>query len=158
MIPDRTAAPRPSVGYYLCLAAAMVGLVAVAIAIEATRRAAAGGDGQSALSGAGVPALILAWLAAYYARLAFWPRVSAKRQAAVAASLRVFMVAEIVAAIVGSWWVFSQPAADGIVWLGGRVPGMIVWRFVAGREERSGSTAAQGRRNSSMRRRLRWRW
>jgi hypothetical protein len=114
MTPDRAAVPRPSVGYYLCLAAAMVGLVAVAIAIEATRRAAAGGDGQSALSGAGVPALILAWVIGYYARLAFWPRVSPAGQAAVAASLRVFMVAEIASAIVGSWWVFSQPAAKGM--------------------------------------------
>ena len=76
MSPDRVTAPRPSVGYYLCLASAMTGLVAIAIAIESARRAAAGGDGLSALSGAGVPALILAWLVGYFSRLAFWPRVS----------------------------------------------------------------------------------
>lgn len=102
---------RPSMGYYLTLAAALVGLVALAIAIEGTRRANAGGDGLGALSGAGVPALVVAWAVAFYARLAFSNTVSPANRVRVHRSLRIFMLAEVVAAIAGSGFVLASPAA-----------------------------------------------
>ena len=108
---NATTGRQPTVGYYLALAAALVGLVCLAIAVEGTRRAAGGGDGLSALSGAGVPGLMAAWALAFYARLAFSDRLSPASQALVHASLRILMVAEIVAALFASWYVLAGDAA-----------------------------------------------
>ena len=103
---------RPSTSYYLALAAAMVGLVCLAVAIEGTRRTLHGGDGLSALNGAGVPALLLAWALAYYARLAFAERLAPATRAFVRVSLRVLFGLEILAAMAGSWFVLGSGAAS----------------------------------------------
>ena len=107
-LPER----RPTIGYYLSMAAALVGLVCLAIAVEGFRRASAGGDGMSALSGAGVPGLVVAWALAFYARLAFSQKVSQATQAMVHTSLRIVMFIEIIAAGAASWIVLGSNIAD----------------------------------------------
>lgn len=98
-------------GYYLSMASALVGLVCLAIAIEGFRRASIGGDGLSALSGAGVPGIVVAWALAFYARLAFSQKLSHATQALVQASLRIVMFIEIVAAGAASWIVLRSNIA-----------------------------------------------
>lgn len=105
-------ASRPGTAYYLALAAAMVGLVCLAVAIEGTRRSLHGDEGLSALNGAGVPALLLAWALAYYARLAFAERLAPATRAFVRGSLRMIFGFEILAAIAGSWFVLNSGAAS----------------------------------------------
>lgn len=65
---------RQSVGYLVTLAAAMVGIVCLAVAIQGTRRVLSGSDGLGAFNQAGVPALICALGLNFYARLAFSTR------------------------------------------------------------------------------------
>jgi hypothetical protein len=104
---------RPTMGYYLTLAAAMVGIVCLAVAIQGTRRILHGEDGLGAFNQAGVPALIVAWGLAYFARLAFASRGTAARRVAVVNVLRVLMALELVVAAVGSWFVVTSGAASG---------------------------------------------
>jgi hypothetical protein len=126
------AAHRPSVPYYLSLAAAMLGIVAIAIAIDGSRRVGSGGDPLDAFSGAGVPAVIGVMLLLYYQRLMRWEKVSADRQQFVRRSFRLVLVAEVFAAIFATWLVFtSGPAAAslrGIVVIGDILQiGTILW-------------------------------
>lgn len=104
---------RPSIGYYLALAAALVGLVCLVIAADGARRAAQGGDGLDALSGAGVPGIVVAWALAFYARLAFSDKLSAARQLLVHGSLRIVLAAELLGAAAVTWFVLTTPAAAG---------------------------------------------
>lgn len=103
---------QPTIGYYLSMAAALVGFVCIAIAVVGTRRTLSGGDGLSALSGAGVPGLIVAWALAFYARLAFSQKLSGANQALVHASLRILMVFQIIAASAASWFVLRSTVAS----------------------------------------------
>jgi hypothetical protein len=127
------AAHRPSVPYYLALGTAMLGLVAIVIAIDGSRRALSGGDPLDAFSGAGVPAIIGVMLLLYYQRLMHWEKVSADRQTFVRQSCRLVLVAELLAAIFATWLVFtSGPAAAaslrGIVVIGDMLQiGTILW-------------------------------
>lgn len=61
---------QPTIGYYLSLAAGLVGFACIAIAVVGTRRELSGGDGLSALSGAGVPGLVIALAVAF---MHVWP-------------------------------------------------------------------------------------
>ncbi|WP_442680172.1 hypothetical protein ACSBM8_02895 [Sphingomonas sp. ASY06-1R] len=126
------AAHRPPVPYYLSFAAAMLGIVAIAIAIDGSRRAMSGGDPRDAFNGAGAPAIICVTLIMYYQRLMRWEKVSADRQAFVRRSVRLVLVAEVVAAILATWLVFSSGAAaaslHGIVVIGDILQiGTILW-------------------------------
>jgi hypothetical protein len=104
---------RPTMGYYLTLAAAMVGMVSLAVAIQGTRRVLHGEDGLGAFNQAGVPALIVAWGLAYFARLAFASHGTSARRVAVVNVLRVVMAVEVAVAAVGSWFVLTSGAASG---------------------------------------------
>ena len=59
-----------------------------------------------------MPALLIAWALAYYARLAFAERVAPATRAFVRGSLRVIFGFEILAAIAGSWFVLDSGAAS----------------------------------------------
>ena len=127
-----TADRRPPVGYYVAMAAAMVGLVCVAIAIQGTRRILGGSDGLGAFNQAGVPTLIVAWALAFYARLAFSEKVSSTTRALVNPSLRVVFALEVIAAVTGSWFVFDTDAAStdlrGILLVGDVLQiGTVLW-------------------------------
>lgn len=104
---------RPTTAYYLTFAAAMVGMVCVAIAIQGTYRLLRGQDGLGALNQAGVAALIFAWALAYYARLAFADTVSPATRTMVIGSLRVIFWLEIAIAAAGTWYVVASGAASG---------------------------------------------
>ena len=104
---------RPTTAYYITLAAALVGLVCLAVAIQGTRRVLQGADGLGAFNQAGVPTLIVAWGVAYYARLAFASRRSPETRARVVTSLRVLFWLEIAIAVAGSWFVGTSRVASG---------------------------------------------
>lgn len=108
-----TASRRQSVGYMVSFAAMMVAIVCLAVAVQGTRRILQGIDGLGAFNQAGVPALLFAMALNYYSRLSFWNKISAATQSKVRVSLRIIFGLTIIAAIAGTWFVFSTNAASG---------------------------------------------
>lgn len=130
---------RQSVGYLVTLAAAMVGIVCLAVAIQGTRRVLHNSDGLGAFNQAGVPALICALGLNFYARLAFSNKVSAASQARVRLSLQIVFALVIITAIVGSWFVLTTGAASadlrGILVVGDLLQiGTLLWVWRYSRE------------------------
>lgn len=99
---------RQSVGYLVTFAAAMVGIVCLAVAIQGTRRIAQGSDGLGAFNQAGVPALLVALALNFYARLTFASKLSPAAQSTVRNSMRLVFGLMVIAAVAGSWFVLAS--------------------------------------------------
>ena len=103
--------PRPTTGYYLLFAVALVGMVLTAVAVAGTWRALHGAEPLGAFNTAGVPMLVFAWALAYFARLAFSTKSSDAARARVRAALRVMIALAGLAAIAGAWFVLTNAVA-----------------------------------------------
>ena len=137
--PQSDAIRRPTTAYYITLATAMIGIVCLAVAIQGTRRILHGQDALGAFNQSGVPALVVAWGLAYFARLAFASRSTSATRVTIVKGMRVLMTLELVVAAAGSWFVFASGVASsdviGILLVGDVMQvGTLLWLLRYARE------------------------
>lgn len=125
---------RRTPGYHYTSVAAVLGLVAIAIAIDGTRLAAGGGRAMAAINTAGTVALVGGLIVMYVMRLAFVPSLSSGQRTAVTRLAQAIFMIELLAAVAGSFFVFASPAATSATrsfMIGGDLlqVGTLMWIF-----------------------------